>query len=86
MPDLKALSLAALQAVAGDATAPAAARAAAARTLLEYLGEIGRLQEARRDARDAPLGEMSASDLDREIARLAALAAPPKRKASYRLL
>jgi hypothetical protein len=83
--DLKALSIEVLVGVAQDSTAPAAARAAAARTLLELLGEIGRLQVEKRSGTESPLGELSAADLDREIARLAALAAP-QRKARYRLL
>jgi hypothetical protein len=83
--DLKALSIEVLQEVARDRAAPAAARAAAARTLLELLGEIGRLQVEKRSGTESPLGELSAADLDREIARLAALAAP-QRKARYRLL
>jgi hypothetical protein len=86
MPEnLKEIAVLTLREVARDEQAPAAARAAAARTLLELLGEIGRLQEARRNASDSPLGEMSAADLEREIARLARLAAP-RRKASYRFL
>lgn len=83
--DLKALSIEVLCGVARDETAPAAARAAAARTILELLGEIGRLQVEKRAGSESPLGEMSVADLDREIARLASLAAP-RRKASYRLL
>jgi hypothetical protein len=69
--DLEAVAIAALRAVASDRNAPAAARAAAARTLLETCGRIGRLQEtAPTDAR--PLDEMSASELSEEIQRLRA--------------
>jgi hypothetical protein len=82
---LKQIAIETLQGVCEDLLAPAAARAAAARTLLELLGEIGRLQVEKRSGTESPLGELSAVDLDREIARLAALAAP-QRKARYRLL
>jgi hypothetical protein len=42
--------------------------AAAARTLLETLGDIGRLQEIARQA-EKPLNEMNARELDEEIRR-----------------
>jgi hypothetical protein len=58
----------ALLAVAADKGAPAAARAAAARTLLESLGDIGRLQEIARAA-ERPLNELSLAELDEEIAK-----------------
>lgn len=67
--DLEQVAIGALRAVASDRNAPAAARAAAARTLLETCGRIGRLQEtAPTDAR--PLDEMSAGELSAEIERL----------------
>jgi hypothetical protein len=53
--------------VAGDANAPPAARAAAARTLLESIGDIGRLQELQRQA-EKPLSQLTAAELDQEIA------------------
>jgi hypothetical protein len=55
--------------VAGDENAPPAARAAAARTLLESLGDIGRLQELARQA-EKPLSQLSAAELDAEIDRV----------------
>jgi hypothetical protein len=85
--DLKALSIETLSRVCRDAEAPAAARAAAARTLLELLGAIGRLQVPERQS-EAPLAELSAAELDVEIERLARLAngVTKPRKARYRLL
>ena len=70
---LRALATQALMSVAGDANAPPAARAAAARTLLESLGDIGRLQELQRQA-EKPLSQLTAAELDAEIDR-----ARPKR-------
>ena len=67
---LEELALEALRAVAGDSTAPAAARAAAARTLLEACGKLGRNQEIIADTKDKDLSTMSLSDLDKEIKRL----------------
>ena len=67
---LEELALDALRAVAGDSTAPAAARAAAARTLLEACGKLGRNQEIIADTKDKDLSTMSLSDLDKEIKRL----------------
>jgi len=55
--------------VSKDQKAPSAARAAAARTLLESLGDIGRLQNRQR-ASDKPLSEMTSTEIDEEIARL----------------
>lgn len=75
-PDLDPLSLqraalAALQEVAGAADAPMAARAAAARTLLEYVGAIGRhAPEPPARAAVKPASEMSLSELDAAIAAL----------------
>lgn len=67
--DLRREAVAALRAVAKDKAAPAAARAAAARTLLESIGDIGRLQELAR-AGEKPLTELSPGEIDQEIARL----------------
>jgi hypothetical protein len=63
------VALAALEAVAGDGAAPSAARAQAARTLLEYRGAIGR--HAKPDDQDeaSPDG-MSAAGLRSELTRL----------------
>ena len=85
---LRAIAIETLQSVCGDVQAPAAARAAAARTLLELIGAIGRLQEPER-TRETPVSELSASELDREIDRLGAIAngaAKTPRRSTYRLL
>lgn len=65
--DLRRVALVALREVAADKAAPSAARAAAARTILESLGDIGRLQELAR-ATEKPLAEMSLAELDEAIA------------------
>jgi hypothetical protein len=57
--------------VAADRSAPAAARIAAARLLAEMLGLAGKLQAGAIDAGEGAHSEMSAAELDREIARLA---------------
>lgn len=67
---LRRIATQALTDVAADANAPPAARAAAARTLLESIGDIGRLQEMARKA-EKPLSELSVAELDAEIARAA---------------
>jgi hypothetical protein len=69
--ELEAIALAALRDVASDKRAPAAARAAASRTLLEHAGAIGRLQTLG-DRTKKPLSEMSAGELRSEIERLQA--------------
>lgn len=74
--DNENIAMEALRDVARDRKAPAAARAAAARTLLEASGRIGRLQvSAPTDNR--PLNEMSASEIESEISRLRAERASP---------
>ena len=67
--ELRDIAMLALVSVAANAKAPAAARAAAARTLLESLGDIGRLQEVAKRS-EKPLNEMTAAEVDSEIARL----------------
>jgi hypothetical protein len=67
--DIRQVAMDALVKVARDPKAPAAARAAAARTLLESLGDIGRLQELAH-ASEKPLTSMSQNEIDLEIARL----------------
>lgn len=68
---LKAAALAALLDVASNSKAPAAARAAASRTMLEAIGAIGRLQDlARLDESKRSASEMSADEIAGEIARL----------------
>ena len=59
----------ALMRVASDRQAPPAAVAAAARTLLESIGDIGRLQEVSRQA-EKPPSVMSNREIDEELARL----------------
>jgi len=49
--------------------APPAARAAAARTLLESIGDIGRLQSPLRQT-EKPLNEMTDAEISEEIERL----------------
>lgn len=66
---IRSVAITALLDVAQDEQAAPAAKAAAARTLLESLGDIGRLQEVAR-ASEKPLNEMNAKELDAEIARL----------------
>jgi hypothetical protein len=66
--EVRRVSTLALIDVASDKSAPSAARAAAARTLLESLGDIGRLQEIARAA-ERPLNELSLQELDEEIAK-----------------
>jgi hypothetical protein len=66
----EALARAALREVAASERAPASARAAAARTLLEAGGLIGRLQEKPRNSKG--LNEMTRDELEAEIARLRA--------------
>lgn len=70
-PSLENLALEALRAVCLATDSPAAAKAAAARTLLEACGRIGRNQEIINDSESKDLSSLSASDLDKEIARLA---------------
>jgi hypothetical protein len=82
---LKDIAIATLKAVANDGSAPAAARAAAARTLLEMLGEIGRLQVPQSGSETA-LVEMTASEIDAEISRLRTLAGGGRKGSRYRLL
>lgn len=67
--EMRMQALVALMEVAGDRNEPGSSRAAAARTLLESLGDIGRLQETQRSA-EKPLTELSAQEIDEEIARL----------------
>jgi len=71
----EALARLALREVAGSARAPASARAAAARTLLEAGGLIGRLQEKPRNSKG--LNEMTREELESEIARLRAPGSEP---------
>jgi len=65
--DIIETCVSALADIARDGTAPAAARAQAARTLLEYSGAIGRNADGPK--RDKNAGEMSLAELDAAIAR-----------------
>jgi hypothetical protein len=64
--EVRRIATLALIDVSKNPNAPAAARAGAARTLLESLGDIGRLQEIGR-ASERPLAELTLSELDAEI-------------------
>lgn len=66
--EVRRIATLALLDVSANKNAPAAARAGAARTLLESLGDIGRLQEIGR-ASERPLAELTLSELDAEIDR-----------------
>lgn len=67
---LEEIALEALRLVCLAQDSPAAAKAAAARTLLESCGRIGRNQEIIADTKDKDLSTMSLVDLDKEIKRL----------------
>jgi hypothetical protein len=67
--DIRSIATNALVRVARDTKAPPAAVAAAARTLLESIGDIGRLQEVAKLA-EKPTNEMTATEIDEELARL----------------
>lgn len=71
----EALARQALRAVIQDPTAPAAARAQAARTLLELAGQLGRHADPPRRT-DAPLVSQSREDLERELHALTGGALP----------
>jgi hypothetical protein len=66
---LRSIAITALTSVAANPKAASAARAAAARTILETLGDIGRLQELARAA-EKPSTELTPQEIDNEIARL----------------
>lgn len=69
--DDMALAKTALREVMQDATAPAAARAAAARTVLELTGALGRHAAAPIDP-SRPTSELSRGDLLAELAAIEA--------------
>jgi hypothetical protein len=60
----------ALVEIASDPDAPSAARASAARTLLEMEGAIGRNQTPPSVTEDRPLSSLSRADLEAELSRL----------------
>jgi hypothetical protein len=72
----KALALSTLRSICADETAPATARASAARTILEMLGEIGRLQ-TEKPSENKSLHEMTREELDAELKRLASTVSKP---------
>lgn len=57
-----------LRAVAQDSAAPAAARAQAARTLLELAGRLG--PQAERGTSDRPVSDLSRAEIEAELASL----------------
>ena len=81
--ELTQRSLETLRSVAADAAAPAAARTAAARTLAEIAGLVGRRKTEQPQGDGRPTAELSLDELDKEIAALQALgglATRPKRR------
>ena len=70
------LALKTLREICEKSDAPAQAKAGAARTILEMLGDIGRLQEQKKDSENKLLSEMSKSELDLEIAKIARVHEP----------
>ena len=73
---IKNLAVATLKAICGDKDAPKHAKATAARTLLEMLGEIGKLQ-VEKPKENKSLHEMTRAELDAELRRLDSLARKP---------
>jgi hypothetical protein len=67
---LKNIAISTLCAVCEDHTSPKNAQAMAARTLLELIGEIGKLQSEKPNENKA-LYEMSRAELDAELRRFA---------------
>jgi hypothetical protein len=68
--EIKDIAMAALLSVAQDGNAPAAARAAASRTMLEAIGAIGRNQDLAKLDEKRSLAEMSSTEINQEIMRL----------------
>ena len=66
----RALVVDTCRAVAADPDAPAAARIAAARLMAELLGLVGKIQASAIDAGEGAYSEMSAAEIDRQIALL----------------
>jgi len=67
---LKEIAVNALRSVCIDVNAPSAARAQSARTLLEFLNELGRNSSGNSNTDEKDLSSLSISDLDKEIKRL----------------
>ena len=70
---IKDLAVKTLKAICDDPDAPKHAKATAARTLLEMLGEIGKLQ-VEKPKENKSLHEMTRAELDAELRRFDALA------------
>ena len=68
--DLRTVAITTLVSVASDIGAPAAARAAAARSLAEIIGMLGRNQDLGRVEQRRNAAEMSPTEISDEIARL----------------
>lgn len=78
--ELKAIAMQALLDVAQDSAAPAAARAAASRTMLEAIGAIGRNQDLAKLDEQRSLAEMSPTEINDEITRLVGKLPKPRLK------
>jgi hypothetical protein len=76
--EIKDIAMSALLDVAQNADAPAAARAAASRTMLEAIGALGRNQDLAKLDDKRSLAEMSPSEISDEISRLAKKLPKPK--------
>ena len=70
------LALKTLREICEKSDAPAQAKSSAARTILEMLGDIGRLQEQKKDSENKLLSEMTKYELDAEIAKIARVHEP----------
>lgn len=67
---MRAEALTVLRSVMNDPETPAAARGAAARTVLEVMGAIGRHAVPPPVTSDKPLATMTRAEIDAELARL----------------
>lgn len=72
-------ALRALHAIVNDPTAQAAARAQAARLILEATGALGKFQDDPRDTARKRVEEMSLEEIDAELIRLRRAAADTQR-------
>jgi hypothetical protein len=77
---IKDTAMEALYSVASDGLAPSAARAAAARTMLEVIGAIGRNQDLSRGLGDPNPAEMTTGEISDEILRLSKKLPKPRIK------
>ena len=66
----RTLAIKTLREICNNINAPQQAKATAARTLLEMLGDIGRLQQEKKDRETKALHALSKRELDEEIARM----------------